>query len=177
MILVKSSFLLCIFFLCGPVAVGNARDTFSDFLLAVGSAGRVKLGMSKQEVVQVYRDHQVKEVDLFLEGLPAPALQVYKGKELLLTAELDNENKRTVYRIRTINPRFATREGIRVGSTFGRTKKHFGEPAYLGGGEGGLYAVFRFKLGTLSFRLHVEPHPLAKYATDQSKILEILVVR
>lgn len=155
----------------------EAEAPSRDFLLTPSSAGRIRLGASKQEVLQLYRDHRVKEVDLFLEGSPgSPALLIYKGKEFLLTAEL---LKGTVYRISTTNPKFATRDGIRVGSTIGEAKRHYGEPSSMGGGEGGFYVAFDFESGTrsLSFRVHVEPYLLEEHLTDQSKILEILVVQ
>lgn len=130
--------------------------------------------MRKEDVRRVYQDHDVEEVDLSFEGPPgsAPALDISKGQEELLVAELDDNGR--VYRISIGNPKFATKEGIRVGSTLGEAKRHYGNPVRLEWDEG-LYAIFDFKPGTLSFHLYVEPYSRPEYVTDHSKILAILV--
>jgi len=109
----------------------EARNALRDFLLTPSSAGRITLGMRKEDVRRVYRDHDVEEVDLSFEGPPgsAPALDISKGEESLLVADLNDKGK--VYRISTGNPKFTTKEGIRVGSTLGEAKRYFGKPAYV----------------------------------------------
>ena len=151
--------------------VSSRIPAASDFLITGTSIGRVKLGQRSGEVIAAYRDHEVKEVDLRLEGMPAPAVEVYERGEVLLTAELD---KGVVYRVSTRDPRFKTRDGIAVGSTLGEAWWKYGAHEILTG-EGGLYAAFAFEGGVISFRLDA---PTGEFApNDGATILEILVVR
>jgi len=72
-----------------------------EFLITGNSIGQVQLGQTKQQILRSYKSYTVREVDLLLEGLPSPALQIFRSKELLLTAEFEEAR---VYRISTRNP-------------------------------------------------------------------------
>jgi hypothetical protein len=158
-----------VFFVLFIGCVSDPVSPEGDFLITGNSIGRVKLGQRKEEVIASYRDRQVKEVDLFLEGMPAPAVQVYDQGALLLTAELDLD-KGTVYRISTRNQRFRTKEDIGVGSTIGAVKSKYGAPESVGQGEGELYVVFEFQTGVLSVAVD------ADFPKESSKIIDVLIV-
>jgi hypothetical protein len=159
------------FLLCLAACVSPLVPSADDFLIAGASMGRVKLGQRSEEVVAAYRDHDVKAVDLMLEGMPAPAVQVYERDEVLLTAELD---KGIVYRISTRDRRFKTKDGIGVESTLGEAWWKYGGHEILVG-ERGFYAAFEIEGGIISFRLDA---PSGEFAPNHgAKILEILVVR
>jgi hypothetical protein len=166
----SSSKLIKIVFLV--VVIGCVSDRVSpesDFLITGNSIGRVKLGQRKEEVVASYQNRQVKEVDLLLEGMPAPAVQVYDQGALLLTAEIDLD-KGTVYRISTNNERFRTEDNIGVGSTLGAVKSKYGAPESVARGEGELYAIFKFQTGVLSVALD------ADFPKESSKVINVLIV-
>jgi len=143
-----------------------------EFLITGNSIGLVQLGQTKQQIFRSYKNYTVRQVDLLLEGLPSPALQIFRGKELLLTAEFE---KATVYRISTRNPKYATARGIRVGSSFGEAKRRLGEPVSIGQGEDGVYAVVALKSGELSLRLAADSSTMLP--ASKTKIVEILVIR
>lgn len=92
----------------------------ADFRLAPGRAGALRLGMHADSVLAVYGPGIVREVDLQLEGMPTPALEIRlpegPADRPSLTAEF-NPQTRMVYRIRVRDPRFRTGEGIGPGST------------------------------------------------------------
>lgn len=133
--------------------------------------GRVKLGQRSEEVVAAYRDHEAKEVDLRLEGMPAPAVQVYERGRILLTAELDD---RVVYRISTRDPRFQTKNGLHIGTTFSAASSSYGHPV-VAAGEDGLFAIYEMQNGIISFLLDT---PYGNLEANQSdRIVAIFVVR
>jgi hypothetical protein len=168
----KSSSLLFILLVFFPTGCLGTSSQSPEFLLTGNSAGPVKIGETKEQILQLSRKYKLKEVDLFLEGMPgSPAIQLYDDEELLLTAEILNN---VVYRIITTSPRIRTQEGIGAGSTFGEVKQSYGKPIFLGAGEGGFYAVFDVDSGGLSFALDV-PEASEEHVSDKTKVLMILV--
>lgn len=153
----------------------QAGSVDHDFLLTGVSAGRVVIGAAKDGVAQAYPapDFRVEEVDLLLEGIPVPALNVYRGGQLLMTAELD-EN--VVYRIWIKDRQFSTREGIRIGSTLQQVEQQYGRPDFIEPGEDGVYAVFAVPPGRLSIRLDIRQSDFLGTASPRSRILDMLVL-
>jgi len=74
-----------------------------------------------------------------------------------------------VHRITLRSPRFRTREGIGVESTFGDVKRYYGEPGFMGHDEGVLYALYDTASGVLGFALGI-PEALEERVTQQTKV-------
>lgn len=112
-----------------PVAVLAENETESTdttdeelFLLGNGRAGLFEVGMNREvieEVAQAYGDVELEEVDLMLEGMHAPAIEITFPQDTSesLVLELDIEDA-TVYRINVYSDRFVTDRGTGPGSTF-----------------------------------------------------------
>jgi len=91
-------------------------------LLGNGRAGLFEVGMSGEtiaEIAQAYGDVELEEVDLMLEGMHAPAIEITFPQDTSesLVLELDIEDA-TVYRINVYSDSFVTDRGTGPGSTF-----------------------------------------------------------
>ena len=102
------------------------------FLLHKGAAGRLKLGMSKQELYEHFDEKLTKLIDLKIEEHYCPAIAIYLDKERMennqqpnLIAEITQKDDWTVWRIRVYDKRFRTKEGIGIGSTYGELKSAY----------------------------------------------------
>jgi len=146
----------------------------NDFLITGRSIGRITLGQTQEAAIRAYPEHEIKHIDLMLEGMPAPALQIYQGRNLLLTAEIYNGS---IFRISTRVREFKTKEGIGVGSTFGAAKHQYGAPKYLGQGEGEYGAVFEFDSGLLNMALDFAGDVLRNYPKESDKIIAVIVAQ
>jgi hypothetical protein len=128
------------FCVAGAVAVDAQQR--ADFTLARGRIGRLKLAMTRDEVVALFGPSRVKDVDLRLEGMPAPALEIRVDSVSALhpsfTAEISQSDGR-INRVRVFDRRFKTAEGLGVRSTFGEIRAH--HRVSLDFGEGHLYGI------------------------------------
>lgn len=102
--------------------VEEGADDEELFRLENGRVGLFLVGMSGEnieEIVQVYGDAEFEEVDLMLEGMPAPAIEITFQQDTseILVLELDIEDA-TVYRINISSDRFITDIGIGTASIF-----------------------------------------------------------
>jgi hypothetical protein len=163
--------LLVLFYGCLP----NQLSTSKDFLITGQSLGRVKLGMRGEDIKKLYPAYEVKEVDLLLEGMAAPAIEVLLNNAVVFVAELQDNG--IVYRISTRDKRFKTPTGIGVGSTFGDTRSKYGSPEFSTEGEGGFYAAFNIEGGYISFSLDTQGKYSIVSPEDSMKIDSVLVVQ
>jgi hypothetical protein len=105
-----------------PLPAEPVVDDEDLFLLGNGRAGLFQVGMSSEavaEIAQAYGDIELEEVDLMLEGMHAPAIEItfLQDTSESLVLELDIEDA-TVYRINVYSDRFVTDRGTGPGSTF-----------------------------------------------------------
>jgi hypothetical protein len=80
--------------------------------------------MRLSNIYEVYPKETTQLVDLQLEGMPTPALKVFRDKSLqtlLLVVRLTEYNG--IYGIEVRDPRCKTAEGIGVGSTLGDLRR------------------------------------------------------
>ncbi len=164
---------LIFWLLCLPALAALPAST-NEFLITRNSIGIVRLGQTKNEVLKIAKEKglKVNQVDLLLEGLPSPALDLLCKNELLITAELDKKGK--IYRISTRSSKFHTPDGIRVGSTFGEAKRHLTR-LVVDDGEDGAFAISTLPAGTISLSLNWLNSLNAP--PDETKIVNILVVK
>lgn len=99
------------------------------FLLENGSAGLFKVGMNSEvieNIAQAYGDIEFEEVDIMLEGTPAPIIRITLPRESseALVLELDGEDA-TVFRIRVNSDRYVTDKGIGTASTFSELQANY----------------------------------------------------
>lgn len=109
-------------YLAVALLVEAGADDKELFLLENGRAGLFMVGMNGEvvgEVAQAYGDVELEEVDLMLEGMSAPAIEITFPQDTseALVLELDIEDA-TVYRINITSDRFMTNSGIGTASTF-----------------------------------------------------------
>jgi len=87
----------------------------------------------------------VKRVDLQLEGMPTPALEIRLGNlsaaRASLTAELFPPAENRVWRVNVFDRRFRTAEGLGIGSTLGQIRAHHKVRILVGEGGVGAYVA------------------------------------
>jgi len=148
------------------------------YLLKEHTAYGIKNGFTKEQVYEVIPKEDVKEIRLFLEGIPTPAMEISIDTKSVLILELVN-NK--VYRIRVLDPRFETSEGIHIGSTLKELEQAYQEIVYSSS-KSSIYAIVRRI--DMSFQLeNINEVPLEWYKTherglldDNAKIVKILIM-
>jgi hypothetical protein len=152
----------------------------SNFALGAGAAGSVKIGATVEDIYKVYSKDRTAEIDLQLEGMPSPAIQIFlsfedlKKKKPAIVAELDNGK---IYRLQIKSDKFHTGSGIRIGSTFGELRKETKDLKHIRGEEG-YFGVSSQSLG-MSFQVGSTPKgtDLYKEIPDKAKIGSILLFR
>ena len=113
----------------------------TDFTLARGRVGALRIGMTADEVVALFGAPRVKKVDLHTENPdPEPALEVRLGSlsasNPSLTVELHPGNK--VYCVQVFDKRYKTTDGLGIGSTLGQIRAR--HELKIGVGEGNVVA-------------------------------------
>ena len=113
----------------------------TDFTLARGRIGALRIGMTADEVVALFGAQRVKKVGLYTENPdPEPALEVRLGSisasKPSLTVELHPGN--TVYRVQVFDKRYKTTDGLGIGSTLGQIRAR--HELKVGVGEGSVFA-------------------------------------
>ena len=112
------------------------------FTLARGQVGQLKIGITADEVIALFGNQRVKQVDLQLEGLPAPALEIRLGNvsaaKASLVAELFPPAENRVWRVSVFDRRFKTAAGLGIGSTLGQIRAR--HKVRIGVGEGSVGA-------------------------------------
>jgi hypothetical protein len=112
------------------IAVPQTTSPPSEFLLEYGKAGIFEIGMTVDEVYNFAGRANVKLVDLFLEGMPAPALEIQvtglnTGPSIIAEIGEWPCKQLSVWRIKVHDRRFQTKEGLGIGSTLGEIRRHY----------------------------------------------------
>lgn len=110
--------------------------------LSATQAGAVTIGMPVDELYAEYSREQTQLIDLMLEGMFTPAINIYTslatGQRPALTAEIGWNATWVISRVTVYDPQFRTECGIGVGSTLGALKRCY-TLDWGGFGEGPLY--------------------------------------
>lgn len=135
---------------------GGAVSAADDFLLARGRVGKLMAGMPEDAIYRVYPRRITQKVDLQLEGLPSPAVQVFRTEDRRhpsLVIRLDGPGS-GIYGIEVMDPRFRTAKGIGAGSSFRQLRRAEKQLSFVTGeGNFGLFA----KNLDMTFELATDP--------------------
>jgi hypothetical protein len=135
----------------------TAKNSDKHSTIARGRVGEIKLGMSPKDIYEVFGKKLTRLVDLQLEGMYSPAIELFKTDIQRDNPEIIFElDKNKVYRIRVHSPQYTTDKGIGVGSTFGDLRRVYGikDPKQIIWGEEGFFGAVVGELG-MSFSLDV----------------------
>jgi hypothetical protein len=167
----------------------TTKNSNKTLVMARGRVGEIKLGMNSHDIYAVFGKDITHLVDLQLEGMYSPAIEVFKSETTKEKPEIIVElNQETVCRIQVHSPRYRTEKGIGVGSTFGDLRRIYGikHPKQIIWGAEGFYGVVIRGLG-MSFRLDIEStmntaqingyynNPDPRRIPDNTKIKMVLV--
>jgi hypothetical protein len=107
-----------------------------------GRVGPVAIGALAETIYGEFRD-RARLIDLKLEGHLSPALEIKLfGAQATasLVAEIwPSDNKLVVTRIRVLDARLRTKEGIGIGSSYADLRSHYSVD-WVGSGEGDFFA-------------------------------------
>ncbi len=117
------------------------------------SAGLFQIGITQQKAEELalqYDNVTVEEIDLFTEGMPAPAIELTFNTGETVILEI-SESDQTVYRIEIYSSLFKTEEGIGTGSSYDDLQNNYSIDG-IAWGDGGDPLVIVEEAG-LSFML------------------------
>lgn len=131
------SFLLCIALMgssgCAPPPPAPPA------VIEAGRVGGVAVGDTVQALEAAYAEDRRRAVDLRLEGMPAPALELMpqgaQRPDALVAELIEQDGVQRVYRIQVRDSAIETRRGVGVGDTVGDLRASH-PPDRLIGGEG-----------------------------------------
>jgi hypothetical protein len=132
-----------------------------------GRAGPVAIGLVAENV---YREFNARLIDLKLEGYLTPALEIrLPGSERTsLIAEIGAfGDTLVVTRIRVLDPRLRTKEGIGIGSTYADLRSRY-SIAWVAAGEEDFVA--RAEPLGISFMLDVSGRPGLRSIRDPTQV-------
>ena len=99
-----------------------------NFTLARGRIGALRIGMTAAEMAALFGQERVKQVDLHLEGMSTPALEIRLGDVAAsrpsMTAEVFPSSENRIWRVNVFDRRFRTEEGLGIGSTLAEIRSH-----------------------------------------------------
>jgi len=120
----------------------KTQENGDNFLLQNRQAGKLKIGMTVDELNTIYRLFTKRLVDIDREGFFTPAIEVYlqkvDSKNPSIVAEFRG-NLHQICQIQVIDKRFKTTKGIGVGSTLGDLRKAY-TVNRIDWGEAGFFA-------------------------------------
>lgn len=111
------------------LACATAQAQSNDWLVTQTRAGKIRLGMTVDELYDAYGKDYVRLVDLFAEGMFTPAVRLYTDptSDEPIAEALINQfcGQFRLTRIVVLGPQFKMREGLGVGSTVAQVRRRF----------------------------------------------------
>jgi hypothetical protein len=135
----------------------TAKNFKKDMTITRGRVGEIRLGMNPNGIYEVFGKKLTRLVDLQLEGMYSPAIELFKTEIQRDNPEIIYElDQNKVWRIQVNSPQYRTDKGIGVGSTFGNLRQVYRikDPKQIIWGEEGFYGAVVEELG-MSFSLDV----------------------
>ena len=100
----------------------------NEFLLQNQQAGKLIIGMTVDELYDIYSLYAKKLVNLYIESMFTPAIEIYmqnyKSRKPSIVAEFRGDNHK-IWLINVRDKRFKTDKGIGIGSSLGDLKKAY----------------------------------------------------
>ena len=157
--------------------------TIAQYDLVPGRAGQIRIGLPSDSLKKMVPSENLKATQRELEGEKYTAYEIRNakaGNQLLMLAEENcAKDSCNIFRLRILNPKFKTKENIRIGSTFGDVKKAY-QFSYVGLGEADFVALSETQ--RMAFALDISkfpPKPLYKMKAedipDSTKVTSILL--
>jgi len=135
-----------------------------------GRVGPVAISAAAETVYREFRD-RARLIDLKLEGHLSPALEIrWFGSQpgaSLIAEILPSNNELVVSRIRVLDSRLRTKEGIGIGSTYGELRSRYSVD-WVASGEGDFLA--RVEALGLSFTLDTSGLPAGRTIRDPALV-------
>lgn len=131
-----------LYYLCTALAAMGCSPpppASSPPIIEAGRVGDVAVGDPVDVLESAYPEERRRAVDLGLEGMPAPALELMpagaQSRDALVAEFVEEDGVRRVYRIQVRDPVIETRRGVAVGDTAGDLRASH-PPDRLIAGEG-----------------------------------------
>ncbi len=141
----------------------SAANPLFNLTLQSGQAGRVKIGMSIDELKKVYGETKLRSIEHSIEGNTTAAYEVL-GERHRPDLRVEQECAGTackVSRITVLNPAFKSQSGVGIGSTFRDVKENF-KITSVAPGEIGFVAISED--AKISFVLDMRGIPSQRWA-------------
>lgn len=171
----KNLKMLVFILLLFPVLLSAEEKSKSDndFLLSKHKAGSIEVGMPIGALYAVYDRELTRLIDLYLEGMFSPALEIYlkgkgKKKKPSMIVEIGCGEDWIITRINVYDKKFKTSKGIGVGSTLGDIRKSYKVDS-IGFGEGPLFVLVEEM--EMSFALNIVKVPPKWYKTKDQNLI------
>jgi len=160
-----------------------SKETLAQYELVPGRAGLLQIGLPSDSLKKMVATENLKETERELEGEKYKAFEIRNvkaGNQLLMLAEEScAKDSCKIFRIRILNPKFSTKEGIRLGSTFGEVKKFY-PLSFVGLGEADFVALSEKQ--RMAFALDISKFPSkplykikAEDIPDSTRVTSILM--
>lgn len=106
------------------------------YLILKGQIGNFRIGSTPDAFYSEFEYQQTELIDLYIEAVYSPAIQVNDIMGIRLIAEIDCN---TIFRVRIYDKLYHTKKGISIGSSLKELKSYYGDVEILMG-EGSIYA-------------------------------------
>ncbi len=133
-------------FAAAAILLENGANDEELFTLDTSRVGLFEVGINESDIPEIaaaYGNVTLEEVDLMLEGMSAPAVEItFPGEPSAgIVLEIEPDGPGNVYRIKVLSDRFRTVDGIGVSSTVADIREFFDfQEVYWG--EGGNPFIF-----------------------------------
>lgn len=135
------------------IVVEEVLDDAALYTIQNENAGLFRIGITQDKVEELalqYNNVTVEEIDLFTEGMPAPALELTFDSGETVILEI-SEGDQTVYRIEIYSDLFKTEEGIGTGSSYDDLENNYSFDGVVWGDGGNPLVIV--EESSLSFML------------------------